>query len=172
MRYQAKHSDMHGHYVHDTEAEYTDMLGHYVHDTESEYYGLCLNPSQKVSESYVEHMADMLNYADQHPPKPKKTLEDLVSLSNRELTELAGNLTNSCADFCDHPGAYYNVLRPELKELGYYIDVLSCRTHPTRFKLYNTNDDMLGEVSESPENTPARIYTILYLLAKELNHAD
>jgi len=134
-----------------------------VKDTELGYVGF-LQARKEVCQKYI----DMLNYADQHMPKPKKTLADFLDMSNEELTELAGNLTNSCADFCDRPGAYYNVLRPELRELGYCID-LTCTDSGVDYTLHKNYYNEKAEIRESTQNTPARIYTILYLLAKELN---
>lgn len=142
--------------------------------TKAPYFNIHLEACSYGGNDDLARFVDMLNYADKHMPKPQRTLEDFLDMSNEELNSLVADSKEGrgVVQWAENVNLYYRWLRPELKELGYYIDVVKY-SHGTEFKLYESQPDKYVDyIDESEENTPARIYTILYLLAKELKHEE
>ena len=113
-------------------------------------------------------ITDCLN---KHMPEPKKNLEDFMGLSNTELnalTKTARGSLNTGIHYMHNESFYYSYLRPEMKRLRYHVDLRVDDDLDVEFRLYRNGTVWIKSITESPENPPARIYTIFYLLVKEL----
>jgi len=145
--------------------------GYYIDDAEREGSSLELGYNKGDIE-YMRDVCDKLNLANEQQKPEPKSLEYFMGLDNGELnalTKSARGSLNTGIHYMHNESFYYSYLRPEMRKLNFHVDLLVDADFDVEFRLIRNGITHIKSITESDTNTPARIYTILFLLAKELS---
>lgn len=139
---------------------------------------ICCRDEEDTQEA-LQDMANKLNYAEEHMPPKKKTVEEFLAMDMAVLNDLlAESISTEMSiprwgrvSLAEYTGWCWTTLRPEIRKRGYKISIGDSFDSSVRSKVWFSlnkgfnRDDMscYGEVEESTTITLAHFLCACYL---------
>ena len=106
----------------------------------------------------------MLNFAAEHMPPPKKTVEEFLAMDDRDLTSAVRGFYGDANFYAEYSGVCWDKLRPEIRKRGYAVVVHEPSADIVYFKFWCHGDDNVTVLAEESSTvTLARFICACYL---------